>query len=139
MKSKYETDKAKSEKKILDKTDFVKKTKLTELESKVQDVSSLATKTALTTAENKISDVRSLVKKANYDTKISDLEKKLSDHNHDKCITTPEFNTLTADYFICKISTSKFNRKRQILMLNCQVLTEKLIQIIQNIYLLQMS
>ena len=125
--------------KFLIKLILLKKTKLTELESKVQDVSSLATKTALTTAENKISDVRSLVRKANYDTKISDLEKKLSDHNHDKYITTPEFNALTADHFNCKISTSKFNRKRQILMLNCQVLTEKLIQINQNIYLLQMS
>ena len=104
MKTKYETDKAKSEKEILDKTDFVKKTKLTELESKVQDVSSLATKTALTTAENKISDVGSLVKKANYDTKISDLEKKLSDHNHDKYITTPEFNTLAADIFIVRLA-----------------------------------
>ena len=104
MKTKYETDKAKSEKKILDKTDFVKKTKLTELESKVQDVSSLATKTALTTAENKICDVGSLVKKANYDTKISDLEKKLSDHNHDKYITTPEFNTLAADIFIVRLA-----------------------------------
>ena len=40
------------EKKILDVTDFVKKTKLTELEIKIPDNVSLATKTALTVVEN---------------------------------------------------------------------------------------
>ena len=57
-------------------TDFVKKTKLTGLENKIPDISSFATKTALTAIENKIPDVSSLVKKTNYDTKISELEKK---------------------------------------------------------------
>ena len=46
------------------------------------DVSSLATKTALTAVENKIPDVSSLVKKTNYDTKISEIETKITDHNH---------------------------------------------------------
>ena len=97
LKIKYQTDKVELENKIPDVTDFVKKTKLTELEDKIPFVSSLATKTALTAVENKIPDVSSLVKKTNYDTKISELEKKLTDHNHDKYITTPEFNTLAAD------------------------------------------
>ena len=39
------------------------------------------------------------MKKTNYDTEISELEKKLTDHNHDKYITTPEFNTLAASVF----------------------------------------
>ena len=30
------------------------------------------------------------LKKKNYDTKISEPEEKLTDHNHDKYITTPE-------------------------------------------------
>ena len=30
---------------------------------------------------------------------MSELEKKLTDHNHDKHITTPEFNTLAASVF----------------------------------------
>ena len=34
--------------------------------------------------------------KKNYDTKISELEKKLIDRNHEKYITTPDFNTLAA-------------------------------------------
>ena len=50
--------------------------KIKKLENKIADVSSLATKAALTAAENKKSDVISLVKNTNYDTKISELEKK---------------------------------------------------------------
>ena len=42
--------------------------------------------------ENKIPDVSSLVKNTYYNTKITEIEKKLTDHNHDKYITTPEFN-----------------------------------------------
>ena len=88
LKTKYQTDKTELEKKIYDLTDFVKKTKLTELEKKNRDVSSLATKTALTAVENEISSVSSLVKNTEYDTKISELEKNLTDHIHDKYITT---------------------------------------------------
>ena len=43
----------------------------------------------LTAVENKTLGVNILVKKSNYDTKISKIEKKLTDHNHDKYITTP--------------------------------------------------
>ena len=78
---------------------MLKKTKLTKLENKIPNVSSLATKTALTAVGNKITDVSRLVKKTNYDTKISELEKKLNYHNHDKYITTPQFNTSAADAF----------------------------------------
>ena len=35
-------------------------------------------------------------KKTNYDTKVNEIEKKITDHKHDKCITTLEFNKLTA-------------------------------------------
>ena len=65
----------------------------------MSDASSLVTKSALTAVEIKIPNVSSLVKKTNYDTKISELEKKRTFHNHDKYITTPEFNTLAADVF----------------------------------------
>ena len=105
MKTKYQTEKTELEKKIPDVTDFVKKTKLTEVENKIPDVSSLATKTALNSVENKIPTVSSLVKKkTDYDTKISELEKKLTDHNHDKYITTPEFNTLAASVFNARLA-----------------------------------
>ena len=38
--------------------------------------------------KNKIPGVSSLVKKTEYDTKITEVEKKLTAHNHGKCITT---------------------------------------------------
>ena len=72
LKTKYETYKAKLEKKIPDVTNLVKKTKLTELENKIPDVSSLATKTALTAVKNKIPNVSSLFKKKDITQKSSD-------------------------------------------------------------------
>ena len=67
-------------------------------------VSDLTTKTALTAVKNKIPVVSSLVKKANYDTKNSELEKKLIDHVCDKYIATPEFNTLAADVINARLA-----------------------------------
>ena len=103
LKTKQQTDKTELEKKIPDVTDFVRKIKLNELENKIPDANSLVTKTALTAVENKIPGVSSLVKKTNYDTKTSKIEKKLTDHNHDKHITTPQFNTLAASVFHAKL------------------------------------
>ena len=111
-------------------TDFVKKTKLTELEGKIPDVSNLATKTALNTVDNKIPDVTSLVKKADYDTKITEIEKKLTGHDHDKYITTPEFNTLATNVFNARLAQANLVTK-QILLIKCQVLIVKLQQIKQ--------
>ena len=39
------------------------------------------------------------LKKTDYNTKVTEIENKLNNHNHDKYITTPEFNTLAADVF----------------------------------------
>ena len=72
----------------VDTTVFVLKTKYqtdkTELTDKIPDVSSLARKTALNPVENKIPDLSSLVKKTDYNTRISELEKKLTYPNHDQ-------------------------------------------------------
>ena len=140
LKTSYQTDKAElqKKKKIPHVSDLVKKTKLTELENEIPDVSSLGKRTALTAVENKIPSVSSLVKKTDYDTKISELEKKLTDHNHDKYITTPDYNTLAADIFNARLVQANLITKK-ILMLNCQVLTEKLLRINQNICLLKMN
>ena len=40
--------------------------------------------------------------KKDYDTKISEIEKKVTNHNHDKYITTPEFNRLTTEDFAAR-------------------------------------
>ena len=101
LKTNHQTDKTELEIKITEVTDFVKKLKLTQIEG---NVSNLVTKTALTTVENKIPDVSSLVKKTDYNTKITEMENKLNNHNHDKYITTPEFNTLAADVFNARLS-----------------------------------
>ena len=68
------------------------------------DISNLATKTALAAVENEIPSVSNLVNKTNCNTKITEIENKLNDHNHDKYITTPEFNTLAADVFNARLA-----------------------------------
>ena len=67
-------------------------------------MSNLATKTALTTVENKISSVNNFVKKTDYNTKVTEIENKLNNHNHDKYIDTSEFNKLAVDAFNAKIA-----------------------------------
>ena len=111
LKTKYQTDKTELEKKIPDVTDFVKEAKLTELENKIPDISNLATKTALTTVENKIPSVSSLVEKTDYDIKITEIENKLNNHNHDKYIDTSEFNKLAVDVFNVRLAQANLITK----------------------------
>ena len=76
LKTNYQKDKTELEKKIPDVTNFVKKTKLTELEYKIPD-SSLATTTALSIVENKISSVSSIVQKQPMTQKSVSLKRNL--------------------------------------------------------------
>ena len=55
-----------------------------------------------------------MVKKANYDTKISEIKRTLTDHNHDKYITTPEFNKLTAESFAARLKQANLASKSDI-------------------------
>ena len=55
-------------------------------------------------AQNNISDLSSLVRETDYNTKISEIEKKASDHYLDKYITTPEFNNLAAEIFTRRLA-----------------------------------
>ena len=80
LKTKYQTDKTELEKKTPDVTAFVKQVKLIELENRIPDIRNLATKTVLTAVENKIPDVSNLVKKTDYNTKVTEIENKLTDH-----------------------------------------------------------
>ena len=72
------------------------KTALTTVENKIPSITNLATKTALTTVENKIPSINGLVKKTDYNTKITDIENILNNHNHDKYVATSEFNNSAA-------------------------------------------
>ena len=101
LKTKCNADKSELEKKIPDTRDLVKKTnhnnKITEIENKIPSISGLATNATLIAVENKIPDVNSLVENQIITEKLVKLKKKLTDHNHDKYITTPEFYKLTAE------------------------------------------
>ena len=111
LKTTYNTDKTEFEKKIPDVTDFVKKVKLTELENKIPDITSLATKTVLTTVENKTPDISNLVNKTDYNTKVTEIENKLNNHNHDKYIDTSEFNKLATDVFNARLAQANLITK----------------------------
>ena len=71
----------------------------------------MTTTSALTAVENKIPDVSNLVKKTDYDAKILDVEKKVTDHDNDKYITTSEFNKVTAEYFATRLAQANLVTK----------------------------
>ena len=62
--------------------------------------------------------------KTYYDTKISQIEKKITDHNHDRYITTPEFNKFTAEIFSARlaqanlITKTDFDTKLNLILIN---------------------
>ena len=70
-----------------------------------------------------------MVKKANYDTKISELEKNLTEHSHDRYITTPEFNALAADVFSARLTQANLITKAdfdaKLSSLNKEITTNK--------------
>ena len=82
--------------------------------------------------------MKNLVKKTGHDTKISKIEKKLTDQNYDKYITTTEFNNLAAGLFTARLAQANLVRKTdfdtKLISFN-----KKLTQIKQNIYLLKMN
>ena len=58
----------------------------------------------MTAAENKIPDISKLLKKKDYTTKTSKIEKKVNDLNHDKYITTSEFNKFIEGIFASRLA-----------------------------------
>ena len=93
-KTKYDTYKADLEKKITNISEFAKEKQITT--------------SALTADENKIPDVSTLEKKKkDYNEKISDIEKKVTDHSHDKHITSLEFNKLTTERFAATLKQAR--------------------------------
>ena len=88
--------------------------KINEVKGEIPNITNLATNTALTAIENKISDVGNLVKKAYYNTKISETEIKSTDHDHDKYIISPEFKKITAENFAARLAQEYFASKSDI-------------------------
>ena len=58
--------------------------KINEVKGEIPNITNLATTSALTAVENKIPSVNNLVKKTDYNTKTSHIEKQFTDHNHDE-------------------------------------------------------
>ena len=87
---------------------------------KIPDTSGLVTTTILNTkiseVENKIHHTSGLVTATVSDTKISEVENKVP--NHDKHITTPEFNKLTAENFIARLKEANLETKTDFLIKN---------------------
>ena len=79
-----------------------------------------------------------MVKKTDYDTKISELEKEITDHKHDKYNTTPEFNKLAAENFAARLAQANLITKTdfddKLSSLYRKIASNK-----QNIYLLKIS
>ena len=110
-KSNYSTKITELENKIPDISNLTTKTALTTVENEIPDISNLVTKTALTAIENKIPSVSNLVKKTDYNTKVTEIENKLNNHNHDKYIDTSEFNKLATDVFNARLAKANLITK----------------------------
>ena len=52
-----------------------------------------------------------LLKKTDYDANVTEIENKLSNHNHDKYITTPEFNKFSAEVFDARLARANLVTK----------------------------
>ena len=81
------------------------------VENKIPSITNLATNTALTTVENKIPSISGLIKKTDYNTKITDIENILNNHNHDKYVATSEFNTLAVNVFNTRLAQANLITK----------------------------
>ena len=70
-----------------------------------------------------------LLKKQIIIQKFTDIEKKLTDRNHDKYITTPEFNTLASDVFNARLAqanlVSKTDFDNKVSCLNNKIVANK--------------
>ena len=55
--------------------------------------------------------ISNLVKKTDYDTKVTEIENKLTDHNDDKYIDSSKFNTLATNIFNTRIAQANLITK----------------------------
>ena len=89
--------------------------KINDVKGEIADITNLATTTALTAVENKIPNVSNLIKKIGYNIKISETENEITaDHDHDKYITTQEFNKLTSENLTARLKQANLASKGDI-------------------------
>ena len=111
VKTDYNTKIADIEPKIQDTSNLATKTNLTteinKIENEIPSISNLATKTALAAVENKIPSITNLIKKTDYNTKVTEIEKKLADDY----IKTSKFNKLASDIFNARLAQANIITK----------------------------
>ena len=88
--------------------------KINEIKGKIPNITNLVTTSALTAVDNKIPSVSNLVKETDYNRKSNEIEKKITNPNHDKYITTPEFNKFTAEIFDLRLKPANLASKSDI-------------------------
>ena len=84
------------------------------VKGKIPGITTLASTNALNAVENKLLNVSNLVKKSDYNTRINEIKNKISDPTHDKYITAPKFNTLTAKDFATRLTQATLDSKDDI-------------------------
>ena len=108
--------------------------KINEAKQGITNINNLATATALAAVGNRMPNVGNVVKETNYNTKISENEKKTNiDHDHDKYITTQEFKKLTSKCFTTGLEQTNWASKndianlakQQILIINLKLLYQR--------------
>ena len=82
------------------KNDVVKKTKYEELVKKVTSINT--------------TDTSNLAKKTDFNTKINEVEKKITDYDYDKYITTQVFNKLTSENFAARLAQANLASKNDV-------------------------
>ena len=87
--------------------------KINQVKCEIPSITNLAETAALTAVDNKIPNVNKLVKKSDYNTNISEIENKITT-DHDKYITSQEFNKLTSEHFIAKLVQANLESKSNI-------------------------
>ena len=85
------------------KNEVVKKTAYDELVNKGNSIQTI--------------DTINLNKKADYNTKIAAIEKKILNYDHSKCISTQELNKLSADNFLARLAQAKVPTKANVAVL----------------------
>ena len=67
--------------------------------------------------------------KIDYDTKVNETEKKITNHTRDRYITTPEFNKLTEENFAARLAeanlVTKIDFDDKLIKLNRKITSNK--------------
>ena len=88
------------------------KLKVKQIEGEIPNTTNLVTSTALASLKSIISYVSNFVKKNDCNTKISEIENKIvTDHDHDKYITTQEFNKSTSENLAARLKQANLASK----------------------------